>query len=95
MTSPTYGAEHDAVVKTMQLYIDGCKHGQSKLMRPAFHANAGFFGYVGEDLAVGTSFLFEWVDKNGPSPRISEVFTLLKRHGEWKITQKTFHWHER
>lgn len=31
----------------------------------------------------------------GTDARISEVFTLLKRHGEWKITQKTFHWHER
>jgi hypothetical protein len=30
----------------------------------------------------------------GADSRISEVFTLLKRAGEWKITQKTFHWHE-
>jgi len=30
----------------------------------------------------------------GADSRISEVFTLLKRAGEWKITQKTFHWHD-
>jgi hypothetical protein len=30
----------------------------------------------------------------GANSRISEVFTLLKRDGEWKITQKTFHWHD-
>jgi hypothetical protein len=30
----------------------------------------------------------------GTNSRISEVFTLLKRDGEWKITQKTFHWHD-
>jgi hypothetical protein len=30
----------------------------------------------------------------GADSRISEVFTLLKRDGEWKITQKTFHWHD-
>ena len=30
----------------------------------------------------------------GADSRISEVFTLLKREGEWKITQKTFHWHD-
>jgi Putative lumazine-binding len=36
-----------------------------------------------------------WSGKlTGSDSRISEVFTLLKRHGEWKITQKTFHWHE-
>ena len=30
----------------------------------------------------------------GSDSRISEVFTLLKRDGEWVITQKTFHWHD-
>ncbi|HXA06412.1 MAG TPA: nuclear transport factor 2 family protein [Bryobacteraceae bacterium] len=30
----------------------------------------------------------------GTDSRISEVFTLLKRDREWKITQKTFHWHD-
>jgi hypothetical protein len=30
----------------------------------------------------------------GSDARISEVFTLLKRDGEWKITQKIFHWHD-
>jgi hypothetical protein len=30
----------------------------------------------------------------GTNARISEVFTLLKRENEWRITQKTFHWHE-
>jgi putative lumazine-binding protein len=31
----------------------------------------------------------------GEDARISEVFTLLKRSGEWVITQKTFHWHDK
>jgi hypothetical protein len=31
----------------------------------------------------------------GRDARISEVFTLLKRDDqEWRITQKTFHWHD-
>lgn len=30
----------------------------------------------------------------GQNARISEVFTLLKRKGQWQITQKIFHWHE-
>ena len=39
-------------------------------MRPAFHPNASFFGYAGEQLAIGTQFLFDWIDKNGPAPKI-------------------------
>ena len=39
-------------------------------MRPAFHPDASFFGYAGEQLAVGTQFLFDWIDKNGPAPKV-------------------------
>jgi hypothetical protein len=30
----------------------------------------------------------------GANARASDVFTLLKRDGEWKITHKSFHWHD-
>jgi len=65
-----YLTEYDKIVQTMQMYIDGSKQGKSELMRPAFHANASFFGYAGGQLAVGTQFLFDWIDKNGPAPNI-------------------------
>ncbi len=70
MSKAEYPAEYDAIVKTMQLYIDGSKQGKSEVMRPAFHPSASFFGYAGEQLAVGTPFLFDWIDKNGPAPKI-------------------------
>jgi Putative lumazine-binding len=70
MTTSTYPTEYDGIVKTMQKYIDGSKQGRSDLMRPAFHPDASFFGYAGEPLAVGTPFLFDWIDKNGPAPNI-------------------------
>jgi hypothetical protein len=54
----------------MQQYIDGSKQGKSELMRSAFHPEASFFGYAGEQLASGTQFLFDWIDKNGPAPNI-------------------------
>ena len=54
----------------MQMSIDGGKQGNSQLMRPAFHPAASFFGYAGEQLAIGTKFLFDWIDKNGPAPEI-------------------------
>jgi Putative lumazine-binding len=70
MSKTEYPAEYDAIVKTMQLYIDGSKQGKSEVMRPAFHPSASFFGYAGDQLAVGTPFLFDWIDKNGPAPKI-------------------------
>jgi hypothetical protein len=30
----------------------------------------------------------------GADAHASDVFTLLKRNGEWQITHKLFHWHE-
>jgi len=77
MLLSTYGTEFDAVVETMQLYIEGCKQGDSRVMHPAFHEAASFFGYAGPELAVGTSFLFDWIDKNGPSPHIRPRFVSV------------------
>ena len=127
MNKNEYLTEYDKIVATMQLYIDGCKQGKSSVMRPAFQPDASFFGYAGDQLAVGTGFLFDWIDKNGPAPdieprivtvdildsiavvrlevagwsgklagsdvRMSDLFTLLKTPGGWKIIQKAFHWH--
>ena len=63
-------SEHDAILKTLQLYIDGCKQGDSALLRSAFHTQASFFGYAGDQLAIGLEFLFDWIDRNGPAPDI-------------------------
>ena len=70
MTKSEYLTEYDKIVQTMQNYIDASKQGKSEIMRPAFHTDASFFGYAGEQLAVGTKFLFECIDKNGPAPNI-------------------------
>ena len=70
MTPVKSTSPHDDILKTLQLYIDGGKQGKSDLMRAAFHPEASFFGYAGERLAVGTAFLFDWIDRNGPAPDI-------------------------
>ena len=77
MAVSRYATEYDAIVKTMQQYIDGSKQGKSELMRPAFHPNASFFGYAGGELAIGTAFLFEWIDKNGPALDIHPRFVSI------------------
>ncbi len=63
-------SEHDAIANVLQLYLEGCRQGKSDLMRPAFHPHASFFGYAGPDLAQGTPFLFDWIERNGPAPLI-------------------------
>jgi Putative lumazine-binding len=70
MATSEYLTEYDQIVNVMQMYIDGSKQGNSKLMRPAFHADASFFGYAGDQLAIGTGFLFDWIDKNGAADKI-------------------------
>jgi hypothetical protein len=70
MTPTKSSSPHDEILKTLQLYIEGSKQGNSQLMRPAFHPQASFFGYAGDQLAVGTDFLFDWIDRNGPAPGI-------------------------
>jgi len=70
MEKSTHLTDHDEIVNVMQMYIDGSRQGKSELMRPAFHPEASFFGYAGEQLAIGTPFLFDWIDKNGPAQAI-------------------------
>ena len=77
MTKDNYPKEYDAIVGTMQKYIDGCRQGRSDIMRPAFHPDASFFGYVGNQLASGTRFLFDWIDRNGPAQRIEPRFVSV------------------
>jgi hypothetical protein len=70
MTTTETLSEHDEILKALQPYIDGSKEGKSDIMRPAFHPQASFFGYAGEELAAGTQYLFDWIDNNGPAPDI-------------------------
>lgn len=74
MQSNHYPTAYDAIVKTIQLYLEGSRKGRSEIMRPAFHPDASFFGYAGDQLAVGTKFLFDWIDRNGPAPGLEPRF---------------------
>jgi hypothetical protein len=63
----------DMITKTMQFYIDGLRSGKGDEMKPAFHADATIFGYVGADLFAGPiQLLFDWCDESGPSPDLKE-----------------------
>jgi Putative lumazine-binding len=127
--SNAYLVEHDAITRTMHLYIAGCRAGDGDLMRPAFHPSATISGYCqSAEYSGSVEHVFQWITANGPAPNInprfarieiietiavvhlevqrwsgklagasaraSDVFTLLKCDGEWKITHKLFHWHD-
>jgi len=124
-----YLTEHDAITRTMHLYIAAARDGDGDLMRSAFHPSATISGYCqGVEYSGPVEHVFEWITANGPAPNIdprfarieiiesiaivhlevqrwsgklagtnaraSDVFTLLKCNGEWKITHKLFHWHD-
>ena len=114
--------DQDLITKVIQHYIDGARSGKGDDMRPAFHADATVFGYVGPDLFAGPiENLFAWNDDNGPATelvdriasidvvgtvatvrlelenwtgiRFTDLFTLLKVDGDWKVMNKVFHAH--
>jgi hypothetical protein len=115
-------SEYEAIANTIQTYLNGGKSGRSADMKPAFHAGATIFGYLGDELIAGPiQGLFDWVDANEPATelqawiasidlngtiaavrleeynwsghRFTDLFTLLKVEGEWKIINKVFHLH--
>ena len=120
--SPTAVNEYDAIVATLQHYIDGGRLGSSAELKKAFHADATIFGYLGPDFIGGSiQGLYDWVDANPPSPglqvrivsvniehsvasvrldmddwgghRFTDMFTMLRVDGEWKVINKVFHLH--
>jgi Putative lumazine-binding len=75
----TETSERDAVMKVMQTYVDGVRLGDSKVMRPGFHENTTIFGhYPGGVMANPITALFDWIDKNGPSPNLQTEFTKIE-----------------
>ena len=106
MTTSEYLTEYDGIAKTMQMYIEGSRQGKSALMRPAFHPDASFFGSapdieprmisvdIVDSIAVVRLEVAGWSGNlAGSGVRMSDLFTLLKTPGGWKIIQKAFHWH--
>ena len=71
VSKPASLSDYDAITNTVQTYIDGGKSGRGADMKPAFHADATIFGYVGADLFAGPiQQLFDWNDQNGPATEL-------------------------
>ncbi len=74
--------EQNAITKTIQHYIDGGKSGRGEDMKPAFHADATIFGYIGDDLFAGPiQGLFDWNDENGPAAELTAKIASIDIEG--------------
>ncbi|MGH9496339.1 MAG: nuclear transport factor 2 family protein, partial [Candidatus Sulfotelmatobacter sp.] len=74
-----YLTEHDAITRTMHLYIAGARAGDSDLMRPAFHPSATISGYCqGVEYTGSIEHVFQWINQNGPAPNISPRFARIE-----------------
>jgi hypothetical protein len=74
-----YIKDYDAIVATIQRYIDGGRSGNSEVMRPAFHPEATFVGYYHGTLFTGSvKQLFDWIDGNGPARGIEPRFASIE-----------------
>lgn len=66
MTVTTDINDYEAISILIQHYINGAISGKGSEMKPAFHHNATWFGYVGTNLVAGPiQGLFDWNDSNG------------------------------
>ncbi len=120
--APTTVNERDAIIATINVYVNGGISGRGDDMKPAFHEGATIYGYIGPDLFGGPiQGLFDWNDGNGPAAdltsnianidiegsiatvrleldnwtghKFTDMLTLLKTDGEWKIISKVFYLH--
>jgi Putative lumazine-binding len=74
-----YLSEHDAITRTIDLYIAGARMGQGDLMRLAFHPEATIAGYCfGVEYSGSIEHLFRWIDGNGPAPDIEPRFARIE-----------------
>jgi hypothetical protein len=83
------GIEYSGSVEHVFQWID--QNGPAPNINPRFARIE-----IIESIAVVHLEVQHWSGKlAGASARASDVFTLLKCDGEWKITHKLFHWHDR
>jgi Putative lumazine-binding len=83
------GVEYTGSIRHVFEWID--QNGPAPNIEPRFARIE-----VIETVAVVHLEVQRWSGKlAGANARASDVFTLLKSNGEWKITHKLFHWHDR
>lgn len=78
MTTTTHIDNYKEITRLLtENYIKGAISGNSNDMKPAFHKNATWYGYVGDDLIQGAiQGLYDWHDDNGAASDL--VYSIVK-----------------
>ena len=82
MSTTTDITEYEKIAATIQHYLDGAISGEGERMRPAFHAEATIYGYVGDSLFAGPiQNLYDWNDQNGPARELQARIVAIELVG--------------
>ncbi len=115
------GSEKEAILRTIELYMEGSRQADSGITGKAFAEGATLAGVQNGRLSnVPIRVLYDLVDSKEPGTaaytltacsvekdiamvriesqfgdhRYTDMFTLVKDAGEWKIISKVYHLHE-
>lgn len=96
MMSKTAVQDYDDIVNAIQPYLDGAKAGEGDLMKPAFHADATVFGYLGDAVVSGPiKLIYDWTDSVGPAPDVSPRIVDVDVAGTAaSVRVEVDNWHE-
>ncbi|MGN7861263.1 nuclear transport factor 2 family protein [Microbacterium sp. 22303] len=71
-------SDYDAVVATVQKYVDGLRIGKADDVARAFHEDAVMYGFTNGQLLGGTiRNLYSFVDENGDAPEIATRLDVI------------------
>ncbi|THW92211.1 hypothetical protein D6D15_03285 [Aureobasidium pullulans] len=78
-TKPVATAEYDAVIATVQNYIEGLRVGSNPTIAKAFNKDATMYGFAPDGILLGgpISNLYRYVDEFGSAPEIKARVDVL------------------
>jgi hypothetical protein len=93
-TANKHTSDYEAIMQTLQNYIDGSLAGKSQLMQTSFHADATIYGYYRGNLVSGAiQKLYDLIDGNGPAPDIQPHFASIEiLHTIAVVRLEVAHW---
>ena len=88
--NPTSSSEIDAVVKTVEKYINGIKTANIETLKQAFYPSATMHGYIGDDLSAGPiDPLFALIEACGPMDGLKSRIDVLDITGTTAVVRVT------
>ncbi|KAI5195619.1 hypothetical protein AUEXF2481DRAFT_42230 [Aureobasidium subglaciale EXF-2481] len=76
---PVATAEYDAVIASVQKYVEGLRVGDNKIIAQAFNKDATMYGFAPDGKLLGgpISNLYTYVDQFGAAPEIKTRLDIL------------------